>query len=102
MIHIENTTIEEQIAYEKDFAKFNLEQAEKWKNKDLDEYGYHMKTYRESINKYRWLEELKAHREAWDGMKEGLLEMSHMSEYVSIKHMIQLIDEIRPKESDAE
>ena len=40
MIHIENTTIEEQIAYEKDFAKFCLEQAEKWKNKDLDEYKY--------------------------------------------------------------
>lgn len=65
MIHIENTTIEEQIAYEKDFAKFCLEQAKKWKNKDLDEYGYHMKTYRECTNKYRWLEELQAHREAW-------------------------------------
>ena len=45
-----------------------------------------------------WLKELKAHREAWDGMKEGLLEMSRRSEYVSIKHMIQLIDKIRPKE----
>ena len=49
-----------------------------------------------------WLKELKAHREAWDGMKEGLLEMSRRSEYVSIKHMIQLIDEIRPKEGENE
>ena len=49
-----------------------------------------------------WLKELKAHREAWDGMKEGLLEMSRFHEYVSIKHMIQLIDEVRPKEGDNE
>ena len=48
------------------------------------------------------LKELKAHREAWDGMKEGLLEMSRLHEYVSIKHMIQLIDGIRPKEGDTE
>ena len=48
------------------------------------------------------LEELQGHREAWDGMKEGLLEMSRLHEYVSIKHMIQLIDGIRPKEGDAE
>ena len=49
-----------------------------------------------------WLKELKAHREAWDGMKEGLLEMSRLHEYVSIKHMIQLIDKVRPEEGDAE
>lgn len=49
-----------------------------------------------------WLKELKSHREAWGGMKEGLLEMSRLHEYVSIKHMIQLIDEARPKEGDAD
>ncbi len=48
-----------------------------------------------------WLKELKAHREAWDGMKEGLLEMSRLYEYVSIKCVISLIDGFRPKE-DAE
>ena len=48
-----------------------------------------------------WLKELKSHREAWDGMKEELLEMSRLHEYVSIKHMIQLIDGIRPKEGDS-
>lgn len=49
-----------------------------------------------------WLKELQAHREAWDGMKEGLLEMSRLHEYVSIKCMIRLIDGFRPKEGDAE
>lgn len=48
-----------------------------------------------------WLKELKSHREAWDGMKEGLLEMSRLHEYVSIKHMIQLIDKARPKDGDS-
>lgn len=48
-----------------------------------------------------WLKELKSHREAWDGMKEGLLEMSRLYEYVYIKDMIQLIDAIRPKEGGA-
>lgn len=49
-----------------------------------------------------WLKELKTHREAWDDIKEGLLEMSRLHEYVSIKHMIQLIDKVRPKECDAD
>jgi hypothetical protein len=48
-----------------------------------------------------WLKELKTHREAWDGMKDGLLEMSRLHEYVSIKCVISLIDGFRPKE-DAE
>lgn len=41
------------------------------------------------------LEELQAHREAWGEMKEGLLEMSRLHEYVSIKCVIQLIDKVR-------
>ena len=44
------------------------------------------------------MEEPQANIEALDVLKEELLEMSRLHEYVSIKHMIQLIDKIRPKE----
>ena len=66
-------------------------------------YGAYCRKLESEYNQLaEWLKELKAHREAWDGMKEGLLEMSRLHEYVSIKHMIQLIDKVRPKEGDAE
>lgn len=66
---------------------------------DYEECRKSANEHQELIN---WLKELQAHREAWDGMKEGLLEMIRLHEYVSIKHMIQLIDKVRPKEGDAE